>query len=397
MIAKQSIGKSFMGALDYNLKKMEHQDPGKRATLLETNSQSMDRNQIQAELAMMKQMNPRLQRNTWHTSLNFPKEDQLSDKKMLANAREYMTKMGFDNNLYFIFRHHDAGHSHAHILALRNRFDGSVVSDSNNYRRSEQIIRELEKKYNLKETQCSKKAMRRASTKNELEMIVRTGQPSTKLELQDKVALALQHSRSVSEFIRNLERQNIHPLFNQASTGRVSGISYSYGDFLIKGQKLGRQFTWGNIIKQMDYEKTRDCKEISEANDRTRSILDTQGRAAGRRASTTSRGNEAGARRSQSAVHGESKVNKNQHRRNGKNSRESAYFASGNSGSKKSDSAIQESQGHRQLDFENGIFRSDHRGGNQFGDVGRILNELGAGEEEIDKKRKVKRKYGNRR
>jgi hypothetical protein len=32
-------------------------------------------------------------------------------------AEEYMTRMGFDNNLYIIFRHHDSNHPHCHILA----------------------------------------------------------------------------------------------------------------------------------------------------------------------------------------------------------------------------------------------------------------------------------------
>ncbi len=383
MIAKQSIGKSFMGALDYNLMKMEHPDPGHRATLLETNSQSMDRDQILAELSMMKQMNPRLQRNTWHTSLNFPKEDQLSDKKMLAIAREYMMKIGFDNNLYFIFRHHDAGHMHAHVLALRNRFDGSVVSDSNNYSRSEKIIRDIEKKYNLKETQSSKKAMRRAPTKSEIEIAIRTGLPSTKMELQDMVALAIQHSRSVSEFIQNLEKQNIYPRFNQASTGRVSGISYSFGDFLIKGQKLGRQFTWGNIIKQLDYEKTRDRQEISQANDRKRRILVTPGRTSGGRAPAASRGDEAGTPRSQSSVQRESEVMPQQP---GRNDWKPANPTSGNSVSDKRDTGIQESQRHRELDPENGLFRTDHRGGNKFWVIGELFNELGADEDDVNKK-----------
>jgi hypothetical protein len=396
MIAKQSFGKSFMGALDYNLKKMENPDPGQAATLLESNSQSMDRNQILAELAIMKQMNPRLQRNTWHTSLNFPKGDQLSDKKMLGIAKEYMTKMGFDNNLYFIFRHHDAGHTHAHVLALRNRFDGSVVSDSNNFRKSERIIRELEKKYHLQETASSKKALSRAPTKNEIEMAIRTGRSSTKMGLQDKVALAIQHSRSVSEFIQNLERQKIHPQFNQASTGQVSGISFSYRDFLIKGQKLGRQFTWGNIIKQMDYEKTRDRQEISQANDRTRGILDSQSRTSGGRVASANRGNETGSRRGESAIQRESAVVPKRHGGNGKHNRESADSSSGNSGSEKRDSGFQESQGHRQLDPENGLFRTDHRGGNKFGNAGGLLNELRAGEEEIENSSRKKRRWKKR-
>ncbi len=134
--------------------------------------------------------------------------------------------MGFDNNLHIIFRHHDSNHPHCHILALRNRFDGTVVSDSNNFKRSEQIIRELEIKYNLEQVKSSKQAMFKAPNKDELEMIQRTGKPSQKLILQEKVKDALKYSSTMQDFIHNLEAQNINVLFNQASTGRVSGITY---------------------------------------------------------------------------------------------------------------------------------------------------------------------------
>jgi hypothetical protein len=395
MIAKQSIGKSFMGALDYNLKKLEHPDPDQRATLLESNSQSMDRNQILAELAMMKQMNPRLQRNTWHTSLNFPKDDQLTDKDILNVAKEYMMRMEFDNNLYFIFRHHDAGHDHVHILALRNRFDGTVVSDSHNYKRSETIVRDMEKKYYLQQINSSEKAMRRAPTKNEIELALRTGKPSRKMELQEKVGITLKHSKTTDQFIQNLERQNIHPLFNQASTGRVSGISYVYGDFLIKGQKLGRQFTWGNIIKQINYEKTRDSKEISQANDRARGILELERGTANRRTSSAGRGNEIGASRGESAVSGKSESTSEQFFRNRKDSIESKDNSSRYSDSTPGDSKIQEGKRGWKLDSENGLFGADRSSGHKFGVVDGICNDLGDGEGKIKNKRK--RKKGIRR
>ena len=50
---------------------------------------------------------------------------------------------------YIMFRHEDAGHPHFHILVNRIGYDGSVVSDSNDYARSEKVLRDLERKYNL--------------------------------------------------------------------------------------------------------------------------------------------------------------------------------------------------------------------------------------------------------
>jgi hypothetical protein len=268
MIAKQSIGKSFIGALNYNIKKLHHQDTKQRAEILSTNFTNMG--SILKELAMMRALNPKLKRNTWHTSLNFAIGEKISNQKMQSIAEEYMTRMGFDNNLYIIFRHHDSNHPHCHILALRNRFDGTVVSDSNNYRRSEKIIRELEKKYQLQQAKSSKQSKLKAPNRDELEMIQRTGKPSKKLLLQYQVQEVLKQSTTMNEFINNLERQNINVLFNQASTGRVSGITYLIPGFKIRGQALGNQFKFGSITKQIYYEQSRDGQAISQANNRTR-------------------------------------------------------------------------------------------------------------------------------
>src|SRR5690606_31613715 len=172
--------------------------------------------------------------------------------RMLAIAREYMERMGFDNNPYFIFRHHDPSHPHCHILALRTRFDGTTVSDSNNYKRSEKIVRLLEKKYGLQQAVASERSILRAPDKDELEMVQRTGRASRKMVLQEKVNLALLKSRSLKSFITNLEQAVVQVLFNQASTGRVSGVTYFMDDFKSKGQALGNRFKWANIIKTLD-------------------------------------------------------------------------------------------------------------------------------------------------
>ncbi|MEX2591802.1 MAG: relaxase/mobilization nuclease domain-containing protein [Anditalea sp.] len=270
MIAKQSIRSSFMGALGYNLKKMHHADKTERAELLATNFISLEKSVIKKEVDLVASLNPQLKRNTYHTSLNFAPGEKVSDEKMLTVAEEYMERIGFDNNPYFIFRHHDSNHPHCHILALRTRFDGTTVSDSNNYRRSEEIVRQLERKYGLQQAAGSGRSAFRAPDKDELEMVQRTGKASRKMVLQEKVSSALSKSKNLKEFITHLEKAGVQVLFNQASTGRVSGISFFTGDFKAKGQALGNRFKWANIIKALDYEQTRDRKEISQANSRTR-------------------------------------------------------------------------------------------------------------------------------
>jgi hypothetical protein len=75
----------------------------------------------------------------------------------------------------------------------------------------------------------------KAPNKDELEMMQRTGKPSRKLLLQHQVKEALKKSETISQFINNLEKQNINVLFNQAITGRVSGITYLMPGFKIRG------------------------------------------------------------------------------------------------------------------------------------------------------------------
>src|SRR5690606_39557411 len=182
MIAKQSIGSSFMGALSYNLKKMHHSDREVRAELLATNFISLEKSVVKKEVDLVASLNPRLKKNTYHTSLNFAQGENVSNEKMLAVAREYMEQMGFDDNPYFIFRHHDSNHPHCHILVFRTKFDGSTVSDSNNYKRSEKIVRQLETKYGLQQAEASKRSTLRAPDKDELEMVQRTGRASRKID-----------------------------------------------------------------------------------------------------------------------------------------------------------------------------------------------------------------------
>ena len=97
---------------------------------------------------------------------------------MPAIAEEYLNKMGFGNNAYFIFRHLDTGH--CHIMALRNRLDSTVVSDSNYYQRSDRIAKELEVKYGMEQVNSSQESQVKAPNKDdEIEISLRTGNSET--------------------------------------------------------------------------------------------------------------------------------------------------------------------------------------------------------------------------
>jgi hypothetical protein len=271
VIAIQKIGKSFMGAFNYNWNKMFHPDKALRAELLETNFSSLETSQIKMEVDLVKSLKPNLSRYVYHTSINFPKEEALDNKTLITIANDYLQANGFTNNQYMIFRHHDSGHPHIHLLVNRISFDGKVVSDSNNYKKSEIIIRRLEEQYNLITVEPSNKVPEKAATKNEIELIGRTGIASEKMLLQELMNKILSKTGiTLQEMIKEGERMGIHFLFNRASTGKVFGITYFHDGFKAKGQSLGNRYKWAEIIKQVNYEQVRDGEAISQANGRTK-------------------------------------------------------------------------------------------------------------------------------
>ncbi|MDN3551260.1 relaxase/mobilization nuclease domain-containing protein [Mucilaginibacter aquaedulcis] len=266
MTADQVKGKGFRGALRYNLQKVEH---GK-AKVLDMTFTSGKEDSIMREVALIRMLRPNLQKYFYHTSLNFPPNENLGDEQMNIIANEYLNNMGFDQHQFAIFRHYDADHPHLHILVNRIGYDGKVVSDSKDYQRSEQVLRMLEKQYGLTEVISSRQAQERAMTKNELEMMKRTKEPSSKMKLQEIIKDVLSKKPNTAQFIQALESKGINVLFNRASTGFVSGISYGYEGMQFKGAQLGNVYKWQAIKNAISYEQERDRTAIHQANIRTR-------------------------------------------------------------------------------------------------------------------------------
>lgn len=278
-----------MGALNYNMKKLNHPDPNQRAVLLDSNFASLNPIYIKAEVEAVRLLRPGLNKYVYHTSLNFSNDEllYLTNEKLKTIASDYLQGLGFINNQYLVFRHYDADHPHIHLLVNRIGFDGTVVSDSNNYKRSEAILRKLEYQYNLVAVAQSKyRAVeqgnkvtiernnfksQKAPNKNEIEMAIRTGKPSDKMVLQNKLSKLLKiPNLTIGQFISQCEKQGINLLFNQASTGRVSGITYFHDGFKIKGQSLGDRYKWAELIKHIAYEQTKDGAAVSGENSRTK-------------------------------------------------------------------------------------------------------------------------------
>ena len=265
MTGNQIKGKGFRGALRYNLEKVEK----KMAEVLDHSFARVNEKSIMKEIQMVRVLRPNLQKFFYHTSINFPPHEDISNDLMNRIAHEYLRANGFAQHQFIFFRHYDANHPHLHILVNRVGYDGKVLSDSNDFARSEKILRELEKKYNLTQVIPSERATRRAPTNNELEMAKRTNVPSHKMRLQ-KIITDILHTHpglTCSQFIKALQVNGIQPKFNIATTGYVSGISYGFQRLSFTGSKLGSDFKWTTLRNRINYDQNRDRAIIEKANE----------------------------------------------------------------------------------------------------------------------------------
>jgi Relaxase/Mobilisation nuclease domain len=88
-----------------------------------------------------------------HISLNFhPSEKERLNKEFLGEiTREYMRRIGFEDQPYLVYQHFDAGHPHVHIVSTLIGPDGFSLCNSGNFRLSnlQRVSREVESMYEL--------------------------------------------------------------------------------------------------------------------------------------------------------------------------------------------------------------------------------------------------------
>lgn len=96
-------------------------------------------------------LNERVTRNSIHISLNFDHKDKSLDRESLMEiAESYMTKIGFGDQPFLVYRHDDAGHPHIHLVSVKVRPDGSRIDMQNIGRiQSEKARIEIEKSFGL--------------------------------------------------------------------------------------------------------------------------------------------------------------------------------------------------------------------------------------------------------
>lgn len=151
MVAKISHGSSLTGVLMYNQNKVDE----KEAMVIDSRSiiHSADYtyNVIDSERSFDCYMraNQRTEKPVVHISLNPDPNDNVDDPTAKKIAEEYLSRMGYGNQPYILYKHQDISRTHYHIVTVNIDENGKKISDKFEKRHSMEVCRSIEKEFKL--------------------------------------------------------------------------------------------------------------------------------------------------------------------------------------------------------------------------------------------------------
>lgn len=151
MIAKIGRGANIIGALSYNLLKVDKEIGEVLAThrMRETANGHYTLNQLYSSFEPYLIANKRTEKPVLHISLNPDPRDQVNDERLKQLAKEYMELMGYGDQPYVVFKHTDIERTHIHIVSICVDRNGRKLPDSYEKLRSMDACRRLEEDYKL--------------------------------------------------------------------------------------------------------------------------------------------------------------------------------------------------------------------------------------------------------
>ncbi|HCM9672365.1 relaxase/mobilization nuclease domain-containing protein [Klebsiella pneumoniae] len=258
-------GKNFAGVVFYALRPASHHkvDP----VVVGSNMMGCLAKELIAEFGATKTVRPDVAKPVWHNSLRLPKGESLTAKQWSYIADDYMARMGFsETHLRCYILHDDEDGQHIHIIASRVSLDaGKLYLGKNENLASTRIIQQLERDYNLTRTKGPKASPAAPSptqklkkSRNEMMIEKRTGELCPKGFIQNALNELLDTRQSITDFVQQLVAQNIRPIPNIASTGRMNGFSFEYNGIAFKASQLGKGYSWSALQSRIDYQQERD-------------------------------------------------------------------------------------------------------------------------------------------
>ena len=254
MVANIRSGSSPGGALRYNKEKVDKDEA--EVLFWQKMLEPFDKHGRMDVDACMDSFWPYLEANrrttntVFHASLNPSPEDRLTDDQLRDIAQEYMERMGYDNQPYIVFKQKDIDRQHLHIVSLRVDEKGRKLPHDFEARRSAEITRDLEHKYNL---HPAVKGQEQRDTPDLRKVNYKAGNVKQQISSVVRSCLRNYNCSSYGEFRTLLELFNVSV---EERSGTIDGRNYAgivYGAMTDDGYGIGTPIKSSKIGKDVGY------------------------------------------------------------------------------------------------------------------------------------------------
>lgn len=267
MVAKVKTGKNIAGALRYNETKV---GDGKAELLFATNfSCDVSELTIREKLARFEKLtalNPKVATNAMHVMISFPPDEELSEEKLMSIANDYMKRIGFGDQPYLVYKHHDTVNTHMHVVTTNVKANGRYISMHNIGRlKSDPARKAIEVEYGLVKAEERRKTYTLPDIDNAQIPAAEYGVSETKKTITDIISQVTTYYKfsSIEELNAILRQCNVQVFVRNNKAGK-QGLVYSIVDrnghktgIPIKASAIYTNPTLANLIKKFDRNSSR--------------------------------------------------------------------------------------------------------------------------------------------
>ena len=215
MFGKILHGSAFGGLVNYV------NDPRKRANLIAASDGiNLANNQTITDSFVMHAGLSRTAKPVAHfiLALSPHDADRIDGQKLERLVNEYLKRMGYDDNQFVAFRHHDKEHPHVHIIANRVNFQGKCTKDSHERDKNRKVCKDLTKEFGLYMAK-GKEAVKEERLRS---------MDAIRYHMMHSVSESLQVASNWKDFQDELAKVGIRCRFRyNKNTNGIEGISFS--------------------------------------------------------------------------------------------------------------------------------------------------------------------------
>ena len=259
MVIRLTTGAQIGGALRYNEQKVVQKQAQVLVAIGFANNELATKNRSYTACVLESQSrkNTNVKKPTLHFSLSLHPSERINDSKFKAIANQFMSEMGYRNQPYIVYRHHDTAHPHIHIVTTCVDETGAKLNDAFIKRRANNVRQKLEIQFDLIKAQGRGKEFDKSRNVDSTQEVIQD-----EVQKKEQLEAILRHTfqqsaiRTMEEFKALLKEQQVQITLHESEKAgkRLRGISYQLTDGSgkamtprIKASEIGAWATWKGV------------------------------------------------------------------------------------------------------------------------------------------------------